>query len=295
MPANVGMRSNPGIQDPTTAAGVQPAVLTQFSDPSNQPRPDSQLGAINASRPLNEFPGVTKPGSGKSAKLQIQPAQGNASGALPSVTLAAHAANVTASVQGADGFGLARDASSMQAANGAATGTGGSPTSAQGVLTAHQTFATLDNIDDRAALNWVQAGSRHAEAGFEDPALGWIGVRADQSGGAVHATLVPTTADAAQALGSQMAGLNAHLAQSQTPVASLSLGSTESWAGGATSDQNLNQGAGQNQAQSNPQDARVNSTESIRSSPSIASVAVSAPAASPGLLDHEAKLISVMA
>jgi hypothetical protein len=95
----------------------------------------------------------------------------------------------------------------------------------------------------------VNAGSHRAEAGYQDPALGWVGVRADSSGGQVHATLVPGSADAAQALGGHLAGLHDYLAEVHTPVESLTLANPESRevATGAGQDQNqgMNQGAGQ--------------------------------------------------
>ena len=294
MPPTGYVLSNQGMQSASTTVGDASAVPMQFSGAASQLGSEPRFGELNDSQSVSE-PLVMKPGAGKSGKLQIQTAQGSPSGEVPSATLAVHATASTVSEPGSDAFSLARAPSSVQAANGTAGGVGESPAAAQGTSTTHQTFTTLDNIDDRTALNWVHAGARHAEAGFEDPTLGWIGVRADQSGGGVHAIVVPTTAEAAQTLGSQMAGLNAHLAESHTPLASLSLGSTEGREGGTGAGQGFNQSAGQNQAQSNSQDAHVSSTEAAGGSSNVGSGAVLATAASPGLMDHEAKHISVMA
>ena len=82
-------------------------------------------------------------------------------------------------------------------------------------------FVALDSEAAPGAVEWIRAGARQAEAGFEDPALGWIGVRAELSGGGVHAALVPGSADAAEQLGRQMDGLHAYLAEQRTPVDSL--------------------------------------------------------------------------
>lgn len=82
-------------------------------------------------------------------------------------------------------------------------------------------FAALDAHPGHSEPTWVQAGAQRAEAGFNDPSLGWIGVRANLAGGAVHASVLPGSADAAQALGGHLAGLNAHLAEHHIPVNSL--------------------------------------------------------------------------
>ncbi len=294
MPATFDMHGIPGRQAAIVTAPDQSAALTQFSGPAIQLSPEPRVGELNESGSISEFSGVMKPGTGKSAKHEIQTAKGSVSGELTPATVGPHPAAATAGLPCSDAFSLGRDPN-IQTANGVADGVGGAPAAVKNTSTIHQTFATLDDIDNRTALNWVHAGTRHAEAGFEDPTLGWIGVRADQSGGGVHATLVPTTAEGAQALGSQMDGLNAHLTESHTALASLSLGSTESREGGAGSDQGFNQGAGQNQAQSNSHDANVSSTESIGANRNPASAAVSVPQALQSSLNHEAKHISVIA
>lgn len=88
---------------------------------------------------------------------------------------------------------------------------------------AQETFTALDAGTSVGTPGWVHAGSRQAEAGFQDPSLGWVGVRADLSGGSVHASLVPGSAEAAQVLGTHLAGLNTYLTEQQTPVATLTV------------------------------------------------------------------------
>jgi hypothetical protein len=109
-----------------------------------------------------------------------------------------------------------------------------------------ETFAELDRGSSVSAPKWIYAGAHQAEAGFEDPALGWVGVRADLSRGNVHASLLPGTAEAAQALGAHMAGLSAYLAERHSPVATLTLADSGAGSGTTGSGQHLQHDAQQN-------------------------------------------------
>jgi hypothetical protein len=104
------------------------------------------------------------------------------------------------------------------------------PPSGGTLQTPLEPFAALDR-ESAAAPAWVHAGTQRAEAGFHDPVLGWIGVRADNAGGAVHATLLPVSSDASTALGSHLPGLNAYLAEHHAHVESITLAPPESHAG----------------------------------------------------------------
>ena len=116
-----------------------------------------------------------------------------------------------------------------------------------------EVFATLDAGDGLGRPAWIHAGAQRAEVGFQDPALGWVGVRADSSSGGVRAELVAGSADAAQALSSHMAGLNAYLAERHTPVESLTMATPQGGSPGAGSDrgagEGMQQGAGQQTGQ----------------------------------------------
>lgn len=96
-------------------------------------------------------------------------------------------------------------------------------TAASAPASTQDTFSALDAGSSLGAPSWTHVGSQHAEAGFQDPSLGWVGVRADLSAGGIHATLVPSSADAAQALSGHLAGLSSHLVEQQSSVASLAL------------------------------------------------------------------------
>lgn len=121
------------------------------------------------------------------------------------------------------------------------------------------TFTALESSarHETSALNWTRAGHPLAEAGYQDPVLGWISVRAEASTGAVHATLVPQSSEAAQVLGGHMAGLHTYLAENRTPVETLTLASFGSDAqqfAGQDSGQGMNQSPGQNAGQESAAD-----------------------------------------
>jgi hypothetical protein len=147
---------------------------------------------------------------------------------------------------GGDAGGLVRDPAGTQAATSLPDGTRGASASAA----PREAFAELDS--GPGAVTWTHAAPRQAEAGFQDPTLGWVSVRADMVGGGVHAALVPGSAEAAQELGRQMDGLHTYLAEQRTPVESLSMASPSGRGGdfsggrGQPTEQNTQgQGAGQ--------------------------------------------------
>jgi hypothetical protein len=161
-----------------------------------------------------------------------------------------------------DGSTLSRTpAGSFGAGNTAgdiAATTAGTPT----IAGRRETFAALDAQAASGTPTWIHAGSQRAEAGFQDPALGWVSVRAGLSGGGIHAALVPDSADAAQALGGHMAGLNAYLAEHHTPVETLTLAAPDGRAVESAMDQNAGQNMQQGAGQSTGQNAgQQSSTE----------------------------------
>jgi hypothetical protein len=158
------------------------------------------------------------------------------------------------------------DASAMARALAGAGGTvsiDGEPAGAVTVAATRpdtrEAFATLDTASTPEKPTWIHAGAQRAEAGYQDPALGWVSVRADQSGGGVHAQLVPGSADAAQALGSHLSGLNAYLAEHHTPVETLTLtlpeGGWSQMGSGRGTGEGMQQGAGQQTGQGMSQNA----------------------------------------
>jgi hypothetical protein len=157
-------------------------------------------------------------------------------------SLQSHAPQVQPAGTAGDSSAFARDAAAGHgAANTLPSGSLGSAGAAPG---SRETFAALD-ADAAHGASWLHAGAHSAEAGFEDPALGWVSVRADMAAGVVHAAVVPGTAEAAQALGSHMAGLNSYLSEQRAPVHTLTLSAP---GGDAASNQGTGQGSGQDSA-----------------------------------------------
>lgn len=169
-----------------------------------------------------------------------------------------------------------------------------------------ESFALLDSQGALGKPAWVHAGSQQAEAGFEDPALGWVGIRAEAGGGRVHAEVVSGSADAAQALSGQMAGLNAYLTEHHTPVETVTLTTPENgWTGsgnGRDAGQSFQhgasqQGAGQQAAQqagSSESSASSRNAESLSGAPRFAPSARDSDGSNPAA-EPEGIHISVMA
>jgi hypothetical protein len=173
-----------------------------------------------------------------------------------------------------------------------ATDSAGSSTSGTPGPASRETFAALDAGSAGGTPTWIHAGAQRAEAGFQDPALGWVGVRADVGAGGVHAALVPGSADAAQALGGHLAGLNSYLAEQHTPVETLTLAAPEGrWAGPAGNqgtsqgmDQGSNQGAGQNAGQGGFSEPQSNPP---LTAPNLTATAIPEVSAQTGSLDAD--------
>jgi len=149
-------------------------------------------------------------------------------------------------------------------------------TAASAAATTQDRFSALDAGTPPVTPAWTYAGSQHAEAGFHDPALGWVSVRADLNGDGIHATLVPSSAEAAQALNGHLTGLSTHLVEQQSPVASLTMASP-SWSGAENGmGQRMQQGAEGNAQGNAPEEAQAGSLQNA-SSASTTSV-LNAPA-----------------
>jgi hypothetical protein len=168
----------------------------------------------------------------------------------------------------ADSSAWVRDAAGAQGTPSTATGIVGDSAGAS-TAAAKETFAALDAGTAIGAPGWVHAGGQHAEAGFEDPALGWVSVRADLNGGSVHAAVVPGSAEAAQALSGHLAGLSAYLTEQQTPVASLTMAAPEASGMNTGVDQSMQQGANQHAGQ----DTAAAAQPSAQSDPSTSAPA----------------------
>ena len=130
------------------------------------------------------------------------------------------------------------------------------------------------------AATWTHASARQAEAGFHDASLGWVGVRADLNGGGVHASLVPSSVEAAAELGKHMDGLNSYLVEQHTPVDSLVMAAATERGSSADHSlgQGMQQGAGQggnhgaNQGQSHSTQQQNHAEAHLNDGPNVAAV-----------------------
>jgi hypothetical protein len=91
-----------------------------------------------------------------------------------------------------DASGLVRDPEAMRGTTDASPGNASLSPASTTASSTHEAFAALDADMNSSIPSWIHAGTRRAEAGYQDPALGWIGVRAEVNGGGVHATLLPS-------------------------------------------------------------------------------------------------------
>ncbi len=148
-----------------------------------------------------------------------------------------HVSEAKGEIAAIENSSFARDPSGWPQRAGATLSREAPASAGTSVATEQETFAALDTDTNGGAPAWIHTAPHQAEAGFQDPALGWVGVRADVTGGAIHAAVVPGSADAAQALSGHMAGLSAHLAVQHPAVHSVTVAAPE--ANGA------HQGAGQ--------------------------------------------------
>ena len=210
-----------GATGGTSAAPASPAAATE--------NPSAENGANRPQAPLIPSTHETAGGANTAVSQQI----------------GAHVA--VAQNTGMETSSLARDpASAHGTANTPAT-IGGS--TAGPAPSPQETFAALDAGSSVGAPSWVHAGGRQAEAGFEDPALGWVGVRADLSGGSVHAALVPGSSEAAQALSGHLAGLSTYLSEQHTAVATVTMAAPGNGGIEAGPDQSPGQGMNQGMQQ----------------------------------------------
>jgi hypothetical protein len=150
----------------------------------------------------------------------------------------------------ASGEGSANLASG-QAANH--SGASGNAIGQVSVGSAGATFAALDSGSAFGAgtsvgtPGWIHASGQRAEAGFEDPVLGWVGVRADVVSGTVHAAILPGSAEAATELSTHLTGLGSYLSEQHAMVSAVTVA--------APAQQGIESGAGQNLQQNAQQNS----------------------------------------
>jgi hypothetical protein len=127
--------------------------------------------------------------------------------------------------------------------------------------------------------------ARHAEAGYQDPTLGWVGVRAQSGGGGLLAAIVPASTEAAQALNGHLAGLNEFMSEHHGNGTTVTLASPETGVAGGdagsgqgvpNSRQQQQEAQGRNQDTSGDAESQPAFT-SLRRAPALSTAADSSP------------------
>lgn len=289
-----GNLANPDEQ--ASAAGNMQGLVTEVSSasaPSVQPRltrgAPGFAGAIPPQRTASHLEGFTGP-----ARVSMIQSMHAIAGAV--ADRERHVSSDRPGSMFMEPSELARDLSGGGATildHPAAT-----PSSSQ-ETSARETFAALDAGTSPAALGWIHAASQHAEAGFQDPALGWVGVRADMSGGGIHAAVVPGSADAAQALAGHLAGLTAHLAAQHMEVHSVTVAAPDAVSNGRSADPGTQQGSysgsGRHGEKNDSSGVEHVGTEAIAARGGRASTTPNGPALNSTVVQRGGVYISVLA
>jgi hypothetical protein len=227
MPASTGDLAAATVIEPSNASRSQ-SSRAQSSDISTQ--------NLRKSRAVSSGSSDT----GASVSIQTSTAASSSSYSEHAHTAVSAATNDTATLPVQHVTGLA-DASRYSFAPSATGGDGGAHASAASLpstnssgsasnesaqTSAQSTFSALDADSSSAQPVWTHASARHAEAGYLDPNLGWVGVRADLDGHAVRATVLTSSTDAAQTLSQHMSSLGTYLQEQNSVVRSIGLASS---------------------------------------------------------------------
>jgi hypothetical protein len=214
-----------------SATAAQPAAdagpgANPIADPNalSAAGPDSDLGSLSAASA-----GAAKPGAAgdKSPQAEAAARAVHSAGSAEPVASAAQVVPLSPVAALTETSALAHSPGAhAQPAAGLPASTPVSPA-------APNTFAALDAHSGPAAASWTRTGAQSVEAGYNDPSLGWVGVRADLGAAGVHAAVVPGSAEAAQALAGQMPGLHSYLSEQRVGVGSLTLATPEGSGAGA--------------------------------------------------------------
>lgn len=99
----------------------------------------------------------------------------------------------------------------------------GSPPTIADPSSTQNIFHSLDQNNALPPGAWIHSGVHRAEAGYLDPALGWVGVRAEALHGSIHAALMPSSTASARSLVEQLGGLHDFLRERQGSIATLTV------------------------------------------------------------------------
>ncbi|HEY3704306.1 MAG TPA: hypothetical protein VGL22_04545 [Terracidiphilus sp.] len=217
--ASLGSSLAEGKKEQSAAAELSPQVAHVAADPAGQ--------AVSSRMPATQEQDNLKDSSRSSFNSSSASASPHTSktGAAPQSSVpASHPALATHAVAPTNSQLPVFESPQIQF-NSAADSRGRAEMPAQ--TPAPDTFAALDSPGTMPPTTWLHGGPRHAEAGYFDPSLGWVGVRAETAGAAVHAYVVTASAEAARTLDTQLAGLNSFVAEQHGQSSTISLAAPE--------------------------------------------------------------------
>jgi len=144
------------------------------------------------------------------------------------------------------GAGIARDSSAtlIGPSQGIPADARVSRSSGAGI-SGSEVLTVLDADGEDSVPTWIRTGKHELEAGYQDPELGWVAVRAHAATNGIHAALVPGSIAAAQPLSDHLAGLNAYLAGHHSSIHSVSIYSPELVRDELSTRQGMDHGAAQ--------------------------------------------------
>lgn len=234
-PFTRSLETNSTLSATTGASTISPQAVAAGSAPAASIQSGFEFNQTPAAEPNKANAGLSE-----SSSASLHGARKSAQGVNP-IADRSGTVQVPFTAAAGDAALIGRDSASAQTQSNPTSGH--SPSASEAPL--RETFAALDADVAPGAPTWTHANPQQAEAGFQDPALGWIGVRADRNGGGVHVALVPGSAEAAQELGTHIDGLNAYLTAQRTPVESLAMAAPEGGASNHGTQQGGDHGRGQ--------------------------------------------------
>jgi hypothetical protein len=135
------------------------------------------------------------------------------------------------------------------------------------LIAAREPFNAMDAGVNDVAATWSRAETHRAEAGFQDPSLGWVSVRAHAGAGGIHAALVPSSDMAGQVLGGHLAGLNAHLADHHEHLHSVTLSTPDAGWTERDTGRDMAQGGGAGTSDGRQREQMREDRESVQTGP----------------------------
>jgi hypothetical protein len=211
-----GTASTTGTQHPSGAANPatrDSAIAAQQTRGEDRPQQASAADARVASASRVKQTAAISGGAaaGVSSSARTLPSSYSAHAQNPAEAADPLTAAALTKSDGANDLRVARDETQPQGAMGSI---------------GHDPFTALD-ARTTDATTWLQTGTHHAEAGYLDPSLGWVGVRAETSGSALHAAILPGSGEAAQALGGHLTALNSFMTEQHGRSSTVTLASPD--------------------------------------------------------------------